>query len=71
VPCEAYYSKDSAIARMPKPDRMTLVDLRPLRPLLSRLTDLDEESRKLILSFDYYLAIKDVRPATATAPLGK
>ena len=69
LPCEAYYSKDSAIARMPKPDRMTLVDLRPLRPLLRRMTDLDEESRKLILSFDYYLAIKDVRPATATASL--
>ena len=67
VPCQPYFSAESAIARLPKPNRLTLIDLRPLRPLLRRMTDLDPESRQLILSFDYYLAIKDVAPATLAA----
>ena len=64
TPCQPYFSADSAVAKLPKPNRLTLIDLRPLRPLLRRMTDLDPESRQLILAFDYYLAIKDVAPAT-------
>ena len=64
APCQPYFRADSAIAKLPKPERLTLIDLRPLRPLLRRMTALDQESRQLILSFDYYLAIKDVKPAT-------
>ena len=66
-PCQPYYGNDSAIAKLPKANRLTLIDLRPLRPLLRRMSGLDEESRRLILSFDYYLAIKDVKAATPTA----
>jgi hypothetical protein len=67
IPCEPYFAPDSAIAKLPKPSRYTLVDLRPLRPLLRRMTGLDQESRTLILSFDYYLAIKDVKAASFVA----
>ena len=67
APCQPYFNKDSAIAKLPKPNRHTLVDLRPLRPLLGRMPNLDQESRQLILSFDYYLAIKDVKAATPVA----
>ena len=67
APCQPYFSPNSAFAKLPKSNRYTLVDLRPLRPLLRRMTSLDQESRQLILSFDYYLAIKDVTPATPVA----
>ena len=67
VPCAPYFAADSVIAKLPKPRRYTLVDLRPLRPLLRRMTGLDQESRALILSFDYYLAIKDVKAASFVA----
>jgi hypothetical protein len=53
---------------MTKPNRLTLIDLRPLRPLLRRMPDLDQQSRQVILSFDYYLAIKDVKASTSVAP---
>ena len=69
IPCAPYFAADSAIAKLAKPNRYTLVDLRPLRPLLRRMTSLDQESRTLILSFDYYLAIKDVKAATPVAAL--
>ena len=71
MPCEPYFSKDALLSKMPKADRLTLVDLRPLRKQLRRLPDLDQESRQVILSFDYYLAIKDVKPGTPVAPLTK
>jgi hypothetical protein len=67
APCEPYFRKDSVIARLSKPDKMTLLDLRPLRSQLDRLKDLDPQTRQLILSYDYYLAIKDVKPATPVA----
>ncbi len=67
APCAPYFSTDSAIAKLPKTNPLTLIDLRPMRPLLRRMTGLDEETRRLILSFDYYLAIKDVKPATLVA----
>jgi hypothetical protein len=67
IPCAPYFAADSAFAKLTKPDRYTLVDLRPMRPLLRRMASLDQESRTLILSFDYYLAIKDVKAATFVA----
>ena len=65
-PCESYFGEDSVLANVAKPSKMTLVDLRPLRPQLRQLGGLDEQSRRIILSYDYYLAIKDVEPATLT-----
>jgi hypothetical protein len=66
APCEPYFSRDAALSKLPKTDKLTLIDLRPLRPMRSRLKDLDAESRKLILAFDYYLVIKDM---SAAAPV--
>jgi hypothetical protein len=39
-----------------------LIDLRPLRDRLP--SDLDPETRRMILAFDFYLAVRDARPAT-------
>lgn len=69
MPCEPYFSKDALLSKLPKPNRLTLLDLRPLRKQLRRLPDLDQESKQVILSFDYYLAIKDVTPGTPVAPV--
>ena len=67
-PCQPYFDANSVIAKLAKPSKLTLIDLRPLRPLLRRMPDLDQQSRQVILSFDYYLAIKDVKASTSVAP---
>ena len=67
IPCQPYFDKDALLSKIPKPNRLTLFDLRPLRKQLRRLPGLDQESRQVILSFDYYLAIKDVTPGTFVA----
>ena len=67
VPCEGYFGKDSPLLAAAGADRLALFDLRPLRAQLPRLQALDERTRKLILAFDYYLAIRDVKPAVAVA----
>jgi hypothetical protein len=43
---------------------ITIVDFRAVRPKLGKLKNIDARSRQLILAFDFYLAIADVRPAT-------
>lgn len=48
---------------------MALFDLRSLRPYLGRAGDLDPALRRLILSYDYYLVIRDVTPQTPVADL--
>jgi hypothetical protein len=69
VPCEPYFGKDAALAGIGKGAGMTLIDLRPLRPRLRRLKALDARTREMILAFDYYLVIENVKAATPVAPL--
>ena len=68
-PCEPYFGPHAVIGSMARPDRLTLIDLRPLRAQLNRMRDLDPLSRQTILACDYYLAIRDVRAATPVASL--
>ncbi|QLC21587.1 hypothetical protein HFP51_04990 [Parasphingopyxis sp. CP4] len=65
TPCESYLlEEDSLIGNVLDDRPLALIDLRPLRPLIRRSTEIDAGSRALIFGFDYYLAIRDVRPAT-------
>ncbi len=48
---------------------LTVIDLRALRPLLRRGTDVDAKTRDLILSYDFYIPIRDVKSATPAADL--
>ncbi len=68
-PCDPYFGPETLIGAMARKDRMTLIDLRALRPGLRRMTDLDPLSRQTILAFDYYLVIENVRAATPVAAL--
>lgn len=64
-PCQPYLLEDGSLIREVAGDApLTLIDLRPLRALVRRDTDIDAGSRALIFGFDYYLGIADVRPAT-------
>ena len=64
-PCQSYIlEEDSLIRQVAENSPLTLIDLRPLRPLIRRGTEIDAGSRSLIFAFDYYLGIADVRPAT-------
>jgi hypothetical protein len=66
--CEPYFPSDGllykAVADGP---RVQIVDLRALRPQLGRLKGVDEATRKNILAFDYYVAIKGGAAATPLA----
>lgn len=64
APCESYLGPESLIRRSVEagPARQ-IVDLRPLRKMLSR-AKFDDASRKVILAFDYYVAVKDGAGAT-------
>ncbi len=68
-PCQPYFGPETLIGSMARTDRLTMIDLRSLRPGLRRMTDLDPLSRQTILAFDYYLVITDVRAATPVAIL--
>jgi len=52
---------DSPLRTQMLPGQLTLFDLRPLR---TRLRDVDPLTRRMILAFDFYLAVRDPRPAT-------
>ena len=67
--CAPYFGPETLIGSLARSDRLTLIDLRALRPGLRRMTDLDQLSRQTILAFDYYLVIRDVRAATPVATL--
>ncbi|QIL02646.1 hypothetical protein G7078_07510 [Sphingomonas sinipercae] len=67
-PCESYFSKDALLSRaMAGGPAVQIVNLRELRPQLDALKSADAETRKLILAFDYYIAVKGGR---AARPLG-
>lgn len=68
-PCEPYFGSDSPLAALGRERSVTLVDLRPLRPQLNALKNLDPKTRETILAFDYYMAIRDVKAATPVAAL--
>lgn len=69
VPCQPDLGPDTLLGSIAGEQRLTMIDLKALRPRLRELRDLDEHSRRAILAFDYYLVIRDVRAATPTAPL--
>lgn len=65
APCESYFPKEGLLHRaVVDGGPVQIVDLRALRPQLGRLKDADEQTRKVILAFDYYVAVKDGRAAT-------
>lgn len=64
-PCESYLLEEGSLIREAAGDApLTLIDLRPLRALIRRDTEIDAGSRALIFGFDYYLGVANVRPAT-------
>lgn len=65
TPCESrdMLPDDSPLHGQMEPGRMTLFDLRPLRARLGR-TEIDPLTRRLVLAFDFYLAIRGARPST-------
>jgi hypothetical protein len=64
-PCESrdMLPDDSPLRSQMGPGGVTLFDLRPLRARLAR-TEVDPLTRRLVLAFDFYLAIRNTRPAT-------
>lgn len=67
-PCEAMAAKAPALMAIEKKGPITLVDFRPMRSKLGKLKHIDARTRELILAFDFYLAIADVRAATMIQP---
>jgi hypothetical protein len=63
-PCEAMAANAPALTAIERRGPITIVDFRAVRPKLGKLKNIDARSRQLILAFDFYLAIADVRPAT-------
>lgn len=64
-PCESYIVEDgSIITNLAEGRALTLIDLRPLRALVRRSSTIEDSTRTLIFSFDYYLGVANVSPAT-------
>lgn len=64
-PCESYLLEQGSLIREAAGGApLTLIDLRPLRALIRRNTEIDAGSRTLIFGFDFYLGVANVRPAT-------
>ena len=67
--CTAYLDeKDSPFAGHLGEDRITVIDLRPLRPYLGA-DFLSPQLRRLIVSFDAYVAIPDVERSEPLSPM--
>ena len=72
APCEPYFPPQGLLYRaVADGPPVQIIDLRALRPMLGKLKDADEATRKNILAFDYYVAIKDGAPATPLGALPK
>jgi hypothetical protein len=70
APCDSYALDEGSPLLNALGDReIALIDLAALRPALPRYRDLDAKTRDLILSYDFYVAIKDVKPQTPVADL--
>ena len=52
-----------------KEDRITIIDLESLRPGYYEWDVLSDERRRMIVSYDIYVAIPDVRPSTPLNPV--
>lgn len=65
VPCEPLAPPGSPLHTGLGPEPLTLIDLRPLRARLG--DDVDFETRRLILAFDFYLVVRDAKPSTPIA----
>lgn len=69
-PCKPYnLPEDSPILAALEGRDSGLVDLTALRPLLRADTPIDEKTRDLILSYDYYLGLSDTKAGTPAADL--
>jgi hypothetical protein len=64
-PCQPLAPDAAALNAVERRGRMTLIDLRPAREALGRLKSIDAPTKRVVLGFDYYLVIADVRPATS------
>lgn len=63
--CDSYFlGEASNLGKFIADDKPTLIDLRALRPHRRLWADWDEKSRQLILAYDAYLALPDVKPAS-------
>ena len=70
APCESYaLEEDSPLMGAIGDSSIVLIDLAALRPSLPRHKDLDAKTRDLVLSYDFYVAIRDVAPQTPVADL--
>jgi hypothetical protein len=70
APCKSYALNEGSPLLNAIGDRsIALIDLAALRPSLSRHKDLDTKTRDLVLSYDFYVAIRDVTPQTPVADL--
>ena len=69
-PCKPYALEEGSLIMEALRGRdAALIDLRSLRPKLRSSTEIDAKTRDLILSFDYYLALRDVKAGTPAAHL--
>ncbi len=69
-PCEpSSLPENSPIIAAMKGRETALVDLAAMRPLLRSDTPIDAKTRDLILSYDYYLGLRDVEAGTPAGDL--
>lgn len=69
-PCKSYFGKDAAIVRASADGSpIQIYDFKALRPTLARQKDLDPETARAILAFDYYVVVRDGVAATAVGDL--
>lgn len=65
APCEPYaLAENSPVFGALEGRDIALIDLKALRPMLNSSTPIDAKTRDLVLSYDYYLAIRDVKAGT-------
>ena len=70
--CTAWLGGDnSPFTKHLREDKITVFDLRALRPRFSDWTFLPDALRQDIVSFDAYIAIPDVQPSTPLNPVSK
>lgn len=70
APCKPYgLDEDSPLLAALEDSSSAIINLKALRPLLRSNTPIDAKTRDLILSYDYYWGLRDVRAGTPVANL--
>jgi hypothetical protein len=65
VPCESLAANPGMLfGDVAAATGITLFDLRPLRGLVRRKSDIDAETRRTIFAFDYYIVMREPKAAT-------